>query len=139
MKTIKPITMSWNMEIISIFDAPFFMKSQYQKWEILFWYEFFIIIPWEVTLPVSDLFFEIQDVKMNSLERTWLALLEILDTENITEVFKTHLASFDTPEKVENFKDQETKIEEYRYWYQEWIKYMEWKESKVIVGCEFMY
>ena len=139
MKIIKPIDISWNMEIISIFDVPFFIKSQYHKWEILFWYEFFIIIPWEVTLPVSDLFFEVQDVKMNSLERVWLALLEILDIENIKEVFKSHLASFDVPEKVENFKNRETTIKEYKYWYQEWIKYMEWKESKVIVGCEFMY
>lgn len=139
MTTTNPIILAWGMEIIPIFDVPFFIKSQYQKWEILFWYEFFIIIPWEVTLPVSDLFFEIQDVKMNSLERTWLALLELLDIENIKEVFKVHLKSFDTPEKIDNFKDQEPVIEEYKYWYQEWIKYMEWKESKVIVGCELMY
>lgn len=139
MKTIKPIIIAWDMEIISIFDAPYFIKSQYKKWEVLFWYEFFIIIPWEVTLPMSDLFFEIQDPKSSPLERVWLALLEVLDIEYIKENFKAHLVYLDTPEWIKNHINQETWIDEYKYWYQEWLNYLEWKESKVIVGCEFMY
>ncbi len=139
MKQIKTILTWWSMEIISIFDAPFFIKSQYQKWEILFWYEFFIIIPWEATLPIPELFFEIQDLKMNSLERVWLALLELLDAENIKETLSTHLSSLSITSRSEDSKNQNTEKDKYIYWYQEWLKYMEWKESKAIVGCEFMY
>ena len=139
MKKILPIILPNNMQIIPYMEIPYFLKSQYQKWRVLAWYELFIIVPWECTLPVPDLFFDIQDLKLNSLERVWLALLEILDIDNVKEIFNSHLESLSKKEQIENINTQETIVENYKYWYQEWIKYLEWKESKAIVGCELIY
>lgn len=139
MKKFKTLRNSWDIELIPFHDASLFLKDQYKNWKVLFWYEFFIVIPWKVTLPLPELFFEIQNPKMTSIERTWLALLELIDLSNVNNILKKHVKDITSKKWAERLKKNWLIPEEYLFWYNEWLKYMNWKKTDGVVALEFIF
>lgn len=119
-KTYKVININW-VSLISLDEVVIFLVQNLFLKKKLIGYDFFTYIPTDWLLPCVELSDNFSESNLSEEEKIWKVLIKVFNKVNLHNYY------------------QALNREDLLVFHEEWIRYLDWKETNAIIGCEFIY